>query len=1056
MPRSGLLALALLSLLSLTATAETTQCTVISALPATISAPGVYCLKSDFTYNSVSVPAITIAANNVTLDLNAHRIGNLAAGTGASNAGIYALNQQNITVKNGTLRGFGIGVQLTDSASPPVISQGHRVEGIRADQNRLMGISVAGNSSLVRRNQVVDTGGSTLAANEPSVGIWVSGAHDRVLGNDVSGTSAVGTSNAFGIEGIGVEGLMVLKNRVSETTAPGGGLEAGIYLAGSAHAAIRKNVINNASVPPNTALSTGIVMDSATDRYGGNVASGFGAAASGGTPILPAQCAYALSSPSAAVPAVTGSGAFTVNAAFGCAWTSVSNDSWITITSGVFGSGVGPVTYTYALNTATAGQTGSITVGGQTFTVNQSASVAVSVTASDANSNPLSYRWKSTDGVIVDVNAATTTWALPAGPGLHFAYVLVSNGKGGYTERRIVVNTDDIAGPAAARASTSFDAPAAPAPSGGNYFRSFARQDASIFLQNNQTLAFTASASTDARGFFTIPMVPPGLIYYVPCTVYGGLVTDVCGYFEIPNEASQEMLQGTGPSTSQGSVAGLVSLADGSPCGTVNEFFGQVVTARATLLDAGSNVVAGPIRVNAFGNYQLFYPVGGPPPPSLSSIRVQCEAASPVTFPASFTPDAMGRPCCAPVVISDSATVVVSTITAVLNGKSVGTFLPPPPVLPASLKGSDQFLGYKGIDSRLSAWQYYKAIGAIKNYDAAKDIVTGGISFDDWKRKVKLDPYATAGQHDVVATYVNKVDLNLTREHHSISYGPGNTAAYVCNHSGPLDDTQAAIDTAIANTSAGRNQIACVAMDYNVTAGVNGGQPFTRFLIFGPSGQLLPSVNLDGRGEKFVPGSCVVCHGGDRYVGSFPADGTGFADIGAHFLPYDLGNFEFSTTPGLRQADQELAIYLLNQNVLNAGPTVAEQELIAGWYASGTRTLDTNYLPVSWQGHSAVSLSFYQNVYSRNCRTCHVAMTEVLNFDHFSNITTKVGPGIGRDRILSSVCSTVPRHAGAMPNSLRTFNLFWGTAGTAIDKPKITGQYLSEQYFLNIVCAGPR
>jgi len=56
----------------------------------------------------------------------------------------------------------------------------------------------------------------------------------------------------------------------------------------------------------------------------------------------------------------------------------------------------------------------------------------------------LHYRWKSTDGTIKNVDAPSTTWTLPAGPGIHFAYVLVSNNHGGYTERRILVNTDTI------------------------------------------------------------------------------------------------------------------------------------------------------------------------------------------------------------------------------------------------------------------------------------------------------------------------------------------------------------------------------------------------------------------------------------------------------------------------------------------------------------------------------------------------------------------------------------------------------------------------------------
>src|SRR5262249_52703992 len=69
--------------------------------------------------------------------------------------------------------------------------------------------------------------------------------------------------------------------------------------------------------------------------------------------------------------------------------------------------------------------------------------VHVSVDASEFFGNPLSYSWRATDGHIVDQNSPTTEWILPNGPGIHFAYVLVSNGKGGYTEGRIAVNTDN-------------------------------------------------------------------------------------------------------------------------------------------------------------------------------------------------------------------------------------------------------------------------------------------------------------------------------------------------------------------------------------------------------------------------------------------------------------------------------------------------------------------------------------------------------------------------------------------------------------------------------------
>lgn len=53
-----------------------------------------------------------------------------------------------------------------------------------------------------------------------------------------------------------------------------------------------------------------------------------------------------------------------------CSWTATSNDSWITSTSGSSGTGSGIVSYSVAANSGTA-RTGTLTIGGQTFTVTQ-------------------------------------------------------------------------------------------------------------------------------------------------------------------------------------------------------------------------------------------------------------------------------------------------------------------------------------------------------------------------------------------------------------------------------------------------------------------------------------------------------------------------------------------------------------------------------------------------------------------------------------------------------------------------------------------------------------
>jgi hypothetical protein len=68
---------------------------------------------------------------------------------------------------------------------------------------------------------------------------------------------------------------------------------------------------------------------------------------------------------------VARTGSVTVNATAGAVWAAVSNVSWITVTSGFTGSGNGTVGFEITANTAADQRAGSITIGGQTFTVNQ-------------------------------------------------------------------------------------------------------------------------------------------------------------------------------------------------------------------------------------------------------------------------------------------------------------------------------------------------------------------------------------------------------------------------------------------------------------------------------------------------------------------------------------------------------------------------------------------------------------------------------------------------------------------------------------------------------------
>lgn len=92
------------------------------------------------------------------------------------------------------------------------------------------------------------------------------------------------------------------------------------------------------------------------------------------------NCTYQIAPTSAAATAGGGPGAtaITITAGTGCVWTAASNANWLTITSTPNGSGNGSVTYSVAANTGAA-RTGTLTVAGQTFTVNQAAAAGPTV-----------------------------------------------------------------------------------------------------------------------------------------------------------------------------------------------------------------------------------------------------------------------------------------------------------------------------------------------------------------------------------------------------------------------------------------------------------------------------------------------------------------------------------------------------------------------------------------------------------------------------------------------------------------------------------------------------
>lgn len=95
-------------------------------------------------------------------------------------------------------------------------------------------------------------------------------------------------------------------------------------------------------------------------------------------------CTFTLSPTSTSLPAAGGAGSFDVKSGDGCGWAANTNANWLTITSGATGSGNGTVRFNAAANSGPE-RTGTITAGGETFTVNQSAGCSYAISPTSQN-----------------------------------------------------------------------------------------------------------------------------------------------------------------------------------------------------------------------------------------------------------------------------------------------------------------------------------------------------------------------------------------------------------------------------------------------------------------------------------------------------------------------------------------------------------------------------------------------------------------------------------------------------------------------------------------------
>lgn len=190
-----------------------------------------------------------------------------------------------------------------------------------------------------------------------------------------------------------------------------------------------------------------------------------------------------------------------------------------------------------------------------------------------------------------------------------------------------------------------------------------------------------------------------------------------------------------------------------------------------------------------------------------------------------------------------------------------------------------------------------------------------------------------------------------------------------------------------------------------------GAGKFTKFYNFagdgiranGVSGTQQHFVDLDNRGMKPMPGTCIVCHGG-RGRTLVVQDSAGnktlaptlvggiAGDVQAHLQTIEFDTLQFANEPGFRREDNEEGIRLINQAILStyeyrAGRFTQQGDwdaqlaidTLKGRYkgdpSNAANRYDADFVPVGWSANQ----NLYRTNMGPNCLVCHALRGTLAN-----------------------------------------------------------------------------
>jgi mono/diheme cytochrome c family protein len=321
----------------------------------------------------------------------------------------------------------------------------------------------------------------------------------------------------------------------------------------------------------------------------------------------------------------------------------------------------------------------------------------------------------------------------------------------------------------------------------------------------------------------------------------------------------------------------------------------------------------------------------------------------------------------------------------------------------------------------------------------------------------------------VTAVFGDSRDLGFGRRMTARQNTDGTLAFYVENY---LVKTGAAYGFSPINLEAAivrdPNALLYVA-GVEFSPGPAGGTSFAKFFNFNVvTGVRENMVNIDGLGDKAMPGPCIVCHGG-RADALTPPNAAGQplfnllqnavsrtrGDTLAQLPPFEVDTFQFSTTPGYTRAEQEANLKTMNRIVLCSYPLPAPSTFPedacrrpAGpdeWQGTAATLIKASYggdglpnlayadagVPASWTAAGQTTL--YTTVIAPACRMCHIMrgndMQSHIYFTTYEEFQSYA------DRIEATVVNR-----GDMPLAKLVYDTFHASSGEATLANFLDGQ----------------